>query len=192
MSRKKILKFEELEDFVPQTIGDRVNYVIAANRLNGAQFAKMIGISGGNLSSIINDDVNPSAHPLIQIFVRFGVDINWLLTGQGTMLVDKTGKNGCFSGKNEVEPEFKIADALAMTASVLESGTSYATALYLNIQHFDRAVKAEARLATLEADMHTLTDKMARMERQIAELMHVNEAREAERGEKNVKNHTAA
>jgi len=38
--------------------------------------------------------------------------------------------------------EFRISEALQMTARVLESGTSYATALYLNIQHFDRAITA--------------------------------------------------
>jgi len=33
---------------------------------------------------------------------------------------------------------------------VLESGTSYAIALLLNIQHFDRAIQAETRITQLE------------------------------------------
>jgi hypothetical protein len=47
--------------------------------------------------------------------------------------------------------QFRMTDALTMCARVLESETSYATALYLNIQHFDRAVSAEERIGQLEA-----------------------------------------
>jgi hypothetical protein len=49
--------------------------------------------------------------------------------------------------------EFRISDALAMCARVLESGTSYATALYLNIQHFDRAVQAETVMQQYHNDL---------------------------------------
>jgi transcriptional regulator with XRE-family HTH domain len=47
--------------------------------------------------------------------------------------------------------EFRVSEALTMVARVLESETSYATALYLNIQHFDRVIATEARIAQLES-----------------------------------------
>jgi chromosome segregation ATPase len=48
------------------------------------------------------------------------------------------------------QSKFRVSDALTMCARVLESGTSYATALYLNIQHFDRAITAEERIGQVE------------------------------------------
>lgn len=45
---------------------------------------------------------------------------------------------------------FKISQMLAMTARVLESGTTYAVALAYNIQHFDRAITAESRIDKLQ------------------------------------------
>lgn len=61
----------------------------------------------------------------------------------------------------------RIADALQATARVLESGTSYATALFLNIQHFDRAVMAESRLDHLEQFAKQQKIHIAEMEQTI-------------------------
>lgn len=72
------------------------------------------------------------------------------------------------------QSEFRVSEALTMCARVLESGTSYATALYLNIQHFDRAVSAEARIATVEkgqADIETRSrDFEQKMQAEMAEM----------------------
>lgn len=51
-----------------------------------------------------------------------------------------------------------------MAVRVLESGTSYATALFLNIQHFDRAIRAEMRIQQLEHNLGVLNDKIGRLE----------------------------
>lgn len=58
---------------------------------------------------------------------------------------------------------FRVSDALTMTARVLESGTSYATALYLNIVHFERAVTAESRIAHLESNMISIKKELVDM-----------------------------
>jgi uncharacterized coiled-coil protein SlyX len=73
--------------------------------------------------------------------------------------------------------EFRISDALSMTARVLESGTSYATALYLNIQHFDRAVQSETVMKQCQDDLSRQNKiieeqrlQLADQERRITEL----------------------
>lgn len=43
--------------------------------------------------------------------------------------------------------EIRLSEALTMAARVLESGTSYAAALYLNIQQLDRIIANESRIA---------------------------------------------
>lgn len=47
-----------------------------------------------------------------------------------------------------------------MAARVLESGTTYAIALYLNIEHFDRAIQAEARVTALETRVAVLENEI--------------------------------
>ncbi|PIP07537.1 MAG: hypothetical protein COX51_06400 [Syntrophobacteraceae bacterium CG23_combo_of_CG06-09_8_20_14_all_50_8] len=70
--------------------------------------------------------------------------------------------------------EFRISEALTMAARVLESGTSYATSLYLNIQHFDCLIAAEARIARVESsqrDFETRTHaRLQEMEEKIEQL----------------------
>jgi chromosome segregation ATPase len=58
-----------------------------------------------------------------------------------------------------------------MTARVLESGTSYATALYLNIKHFDRAIAAEARIAQIEQNQADLQAKNMSFEQQMQSII---------------------
>jgi hypothetical protein len=86
-----------------------------------------------------------------------------------------------------IEPQgtsFRITDAMTMCARVLESGTSYATALYLNIQHFDRAVSAEERLGQLEAQQAAFEQatqvRFREMEERIDALINQNKAKQAE------------
>jgi len=45
---------------------------------------------------------------------------------------------------------WKISDAVTMATRVLDSETSYADALYVNIVHFDRALQAEGRIVKME------------------------------------------
>ncbi len=63
--------------------------------------------------------------------------------------------------------EFKVSDALTMAARVLESGTSYATALLLNIQHFDRAIQAETRITQLEKNLQENNNRLLNIEKWI-------------------------
>ncbi|HAR98526.1 MAG TPA: hypothetical protein DCS11_06505 [Syntrophus sp. (in: bacteria)] len=66
--------------------------------------------------------------------------------------------------------EFRISDALAMTARVLESRTSYATALYLNIVHFDRAVSSESIVSKCEEDLRAQGELLAKMQARLDDL----------------------
>lgn len=111
---------------------------------------------------------------------KYGLSIKWILTGTGPMKVGdiwtppdshvaapvskvdvlsatppvesarhSPGHSPSVSHPNDLQG-IRISDALQATARVLESWTSYAVALFLNIQHFDRAIAAESRLNDLE------------------------------------------
>ncbi len=59
---------------------------------------------------------------------------------------------------------------MIMTARVLESGTSYATALYLNIVHFDRALAAEITNAKFQERIANLETQVSNLQRQVDRL----------------------
>jgi len=57
-----------------------------------------------------------------------------------------------------------------MAARVLESGTSYAKALYLNIEHFDMALKSEVRISKLERKQNDLFTEINLLKKHIDDL----------------------
>ena len=61
-----------------------------------------------------------------------------------------------------------------MTARVLESGTSYATALYLNIVHFDRAVQSESVVKRCEDNLQEMHGAIFQMQTRLDELEREN------------------
>ena len=75
--------------------------------------------------------------------------------------------------------QFKLSESLTKAAEVLESGTSYATALHLNIVHFHRAIQAESEIAELRAENKELKARIERLEEKmdkfIAERMAAQE-----------------
>ncbi|MBN3523689.1 helix-turn-helix domain-containing protein [Paenibacillus apiarius] len=63
-------------------IGYRIKCIRKENNQNQSQFAKVIGISQGNLSEIEMGNSNPSAETLASIGTHYNVNLNWLLTGR--------------------------------------------------------------------------------------------------------------
>jgi len=79
------------------------------------------------------------------------------------------------SGISQNQIEFRISDALAMAARVLESRTSYATALYLIIVQFNKAVESEATLSRCKDDLRTQGELISRMQDRLNDLERKNE-----------------
>lgn len=144
--------------------------------------AKEAGIGDRHYQTIEAGDV-PNGDTLLKIVNYFKCSLTWLLLGIGPkymcdMEAEKyqTPRTSIVYPKPEEldrphvkapggevydQEEDKIADALTMTTRVLKSGTSYATALYLNIQHFDRAIRTEIRMTQLEKRFDDLERKIA-------------------------------
>lgn len=66
--------------------------------------------------------------------------------------------------------KFKMSDAVAMAVEVLGSETGYSDALYLNIQHFARAIQVEARLSYMEKQDREQSDRIAKLEKECDDL----------------------
>lgn len=189
MSRKKLLTNKK--------ICDRIKDLRLSLNLTGLEFSNNIGISQGYLSDIENSKASPSKTLLLAISYAYNINIDWLLTGENepdiirkqststteTTTSSRTPLNGGVS--SEYIPEdsiykdriqggsdqgFKVSEVLTMAARVLESGTSYALALLTNIQHFDRAIQAEARISDLENKNKDQADRIGKLENECEDL----------------------
>lgn len=134
-------------------------------------FSKLIGISHASLSQTENNKTITSAQTISNLVQNTNINIYWLCTGEGEML--RGDEKGSLYNKVEKDDlmEFKVSDALTMAARVLESDTSYATALYLNIQHFDRAIQAETRIVQLEERQQVNDKRILALETQVEKLI---------------------
>jgi transcriptional regulator with XRE-family HTH domain len=123
---------------------------------------------------------HPSRRKMEQILSFYRCSSSWLLTGEGVPYPEKEPQNtqphdnsiilnGIRDqiGRENVKgsDNVKISDDLTLAAKVLESGTSYATALHLNIRAFARSIQAEERIAQVERNQLDFERKMqSRME----------------------------
>jgi len=62
-------------------LGNRIRYI--RDSLSQPKFAKKIGVTRNTVSGYENNNIVPAGKALLQIHKIFGIDINWLLTGEG-------------------------------------------------------------------------------------------------------------
>lgn len=63
-------------------VGGRVLQVRTAAKLNQREFASRLGTGSGRISSIESGENMPGGDFLLRLQQEFGVDLNWLLTGE--------------------------------------------------------------------------------------------------------------
>jgi transcriptional regulator with XRE-family HTH domain len=85
-------------------IGDRLKMVRKLKGLSLGKLAALTGLSKGNLSSYENNKTNPSVTALVPILKHLGVNINWLLTGEGEIF-------NCNNKEDNAEIKKRLAEA---------------------------------------------------------------------------------
>lgn len=69
------------------SIGERIREIRNANKLTMEQFGARIGVTKGAISSIESGKSKPSEQTTLFICQEFGANREWLLTGNGEMLL---------------------------------------------------------------------------------------------------------
>jgi transcriptional regulator with XRE-family HTH domain len=73
------------------SIGKRINDLVKYfSNGNNSDFAAKIGISEANIRNYINDRSEPKFNIIEKIAINFEINYEWLLTGEGEMLKEKT------------------------------------------------------------------------------------------------------
>lgn len=142
-------------------ISPRLKFLIeSVSGGNASDFANKSGIKAGTLHNYIKGRA-PSAESLVAICENLGVDLNWLLTGQGEPFLTATPPAAQPKANSE------LAALIGMTAEILQSGTDYADSLAANIKSFHKSVEMERQLAARDdrgaADTADRLEKLERM-----------------------------
>ena len=66
---------------------NRIQNIIDHYQLNKVKFAEKVGVSSGNVSDWYHDRSTPKTDVITKICENFNINANWLLTGNGTMLL---------------------------------------------------------------------------------------------------------
>jgi transcriptional regulator with XRE-family HTH domain len=171
-------------------LGRRLLLLRNKKGISRAMAAKEIGMGLSSLQQY-EGGFFPGPKNINKLSQYYGCDKGWLLTGQGKPFPGEAAAPRPDADGSEAAPphredapanaesrsapiEFRISDALAMTARVLESRTSYATALYLNIVHFDRAVSSESIVSKCEEDLRAQGELLTKMQARLDDLENQN------------------
>lgn len=73
-----------------QTFSDRLNYLLESTGKKKTELAKLLSVSDAAIWKLCNGKSNPSKQTITMISERFGVNENWLLTGEGEMQAPKS------------------------------------------------------------------------------------------------------
>lgn len=75
------------------SISERLKQVIESKNLNIKEFSELSGIPYRSVQNYLRNEREPNVEALTKLQERMGIDINWLLTGKGAMLVIEIDSN---------------------------------------------------------------------------------------------------
>jgi len=161
-----------------ETFGDRIRHFRKLKKLNGSDFAKLLGISQASLSDIENNKSSTSIDYVINLLKNSDVNSEWLLTGIGNPY--KTPHHaeiidpGQSCALGEPIPAYgpdrpSIGPAVDLLANILNSGDQVIVqALMANLHAFNRAVEKDraqlSRIQELEEKCRALEERMNAIE----------------------------
>ena len=132
--------------------------------MNQTQIAsELFGKSKQGLNNQIRNNTI-DFHALIDWGVNEKIDLDWLLTGEGTP--GKEPKTD--GGKNVIKytfPEPEISRLLSLSREILQSKTSYANVLDANIRSFYEAIDIQKRFGEIESELSEVKKNVATMMR---------------------------
>jgi hypothetical protein len=153
-----------MRGFLMKTLAERLKWLRSERGLKSKKVAAVaIGIRYGTYQRYEYGG-NPSETHWKKLIEFYCCSRSWLQQYRSSRSSSLTSPIG----------EFKIRDVVYMATQILESGTSYAHALYLNIVHFDRALQGETRIEKCEGDIRRLEGEVESMKKMVEKLSEEN------------------
>ena len=77
----------------PKKISERLNRALAARNVDhhgrGTELARLTGVSPQAAAKWLSGQVMPNNDNLLRIAAQYGIDLIWLMTGDGDMFIDE-------------------------------------------------------------------------------------------------------
>jgi phage repressor protein C with HTH and peptisase S24 domain len=150
------------------TFSERLLWLIV-EKANGkvTVFAKKAGIPHSTFYNYVDGRL-PSSEHLVHLRDTYGVNINWLLTGQGdpySQVADEETEEPAYEynlpemGGGTGDEEGNVEELLGMARKVLSSENKQAAeALEKNIRYFVHAIQMERRVEKVEARLKMIEE----------------------------------
>jgi len=87
----KGLQMAKKHDKGLKNIGERIKYIRGA--LTQPEFGKKLGVGRNNVYTWETNKNMPLAETLLRIYKEYGVNINWLLSGEGEPYINKSKRS---------------------------------------------------------------------------------------------------
>ena len=88
------------------TIGDRIRYIRGS--LTQPEFGEKLGVGRNNVYLWETNQNMPQAETLLRIYKEYGVNINWLLSGEGEPYIKKS-KRSIVMGSRSLKMETRLS-----------------------------------------------------------------------------------
>ena len=107
------------------TIIDRLKLILERVNLTPGNFADKIGVAPATISHILSGrNKYPSAEVMLRLHETYpDIDLNWLLTGEGTLVKDDPDSmfTGSLFGENPINPTQRTSESENRKENALES-----------------------------------------------------------------------
>ena len=143
------------------TVSNRFAYVRDLSGLNKKQFADSINILATIVSDIESGKREPSKDVLIKLKEKWGVSIDWLLTGEGEMFLP--GKDPSQGGKVDAASHTGAAPPEAMkldTVSNLDTAPPQETVQNAPVSSMPSGLEPPKRIRRISMELHDLADEL--------------------------------
>lgn len=171
-----------------------IEYIIGEKHLSNVKLGKLMDIAPGTINSYRRKTTRPNPEFITQFCEKFNFNVSWFIQGVGYPFPDAKEQYpetlgphspSSFSTAhsavsipilqdNEETQEqlrdIKISSDLTLAAKVLESNTSYANALHLNILSFAKAISIEDDLVNYREELGTVKIKLSEMNVKVEQL----------------------
>lgn len=98
---------------------DRIKQIMDSKNMSQQEFANYVGLSASTLSGLFNERTKPTLNIVEQIMNNVpGVNVNWLLTGNGNMYMAEDGVATTSSPSSYAPPSPFDSDAPSSSSTV--------------------------------------------------------------------------
>jgi transcriptional regulator with XRE-family HTH domain len=142
-------------------IGERLRQAREFLGLTQEELGSKLGLSRYTVMKYESGDIPHDKSLASSLERECRINSAWLLAGKGEMMTSSGMESlAKFTDKTKTE-------ILATASRILDSGTTYADALSVNILHLDKAIKDEIRIGLIEEEQRRLADELSALREEL-------------------------